>query len=389
MVANSKTVAEIEALAARSEELYQAGKLAEAEAACRKLAGLLPDHAMVHYNLARILKDRGKVEAAAQSLRRTLTLAPALAEGWLNLGTLLGEAGQWAEAGEAFGKGLAARPGFWPLMSGLARVKVALGQWREAEAILRQALAQAPQAPQVLLNLANVLLDHGNLAEAVELYDRALAAAPQMAEALLGAGNAARKAGDLGRALDFYEKAVRSRPEDLAMRARLAEARFAVCDWRGIESLMPEVIEPCLKSGKGEIGPLMAVTFPVALGAEILGRFARQKAEQVAGKVTALKPAGLDRKGGRIRVGYLSADLRRHPVAYLVADLFERHDRDRFEIFAYSYGPDDGSPMRRRLEQGVDHFVDLRDFTHAEAAARIRADNISILVDLTLYTQFS
>jgi predicted O-linked N-acetylglucosamine transferase (SPINDLY family) len=74
-------------------------------------------------------------------------------------------------------------------------------------------------------------------------------------------------------------------------------------------------------------------------------------------------------------------------VAFAVADLLERHDRDAVEVVGYSYGPADESPVRRRLEEAVDRFVDLRDLTHEAAARRIRQDGVDILVDLTGYTR--
>ena len=69
-----------------------------------------------------------------------------------------------------------------------------------------------------------------------------------------------------------------------------------------------------------------------------------------------------------------------------MAELFEVHDRDRFEVFAYSYGPDDNSPMRARLDRAFDRFVDVRTLSHRDAAELIHADKVDILVDLKGYT---
>ena len=91
-------------------------------------------------------------------------------------------------------------------------------------------------------------------------------------------------------------------------------------------------------------------------------------------------------ESGRIRLGYLSGDFHQHATAQLMAELFERHNRDRFEVFAYSYGPDDNSPMRARLSSAFDRFVDIRALSHREAARRIHADKVDILVDLKGYT---
>jgi Glycosyl transferase family 41/Galactosyltransferase/Glycosyl transferase family 2 len=91
-------------------------------------------------------------------------------------------------------------------------------------------------------------------------------------------------------------------------------------------------------------------------------------------------------KRARIRIGYLSADMHEHATAYLLAQMFELHDRDRFEVFVYSYGPDDRSPMRRRLRGAVEHFIDVRSEAERRTAERIRADGIDVLVDLKGYT---
>jgi predicted O-linked N-acetylglucosamine transferase (SPINDLY family) len=88
----------------------------------------------------------------------------------------------------------------------------------------------------------------------------------------------------------------------------------------------------------------------------------------------------------RIRLGYLSGDFHQHATAQLMAGLFEHHDRDRFEVLAYSYGPDDRSPMRARLASAFDRFIDIHALSHREAARLIHADKVDILVDLKGYT---
>ena len=93
-----------------------------------------------------------------------------------------------------------------------------------------------------------------------------------------------------------------------------------------------------------------------------------------------------DSTRSRLRLGYLSADFRMHSVAQCIAELFEKHDRTRFEVLAYSYGPDDGSPMRRRLVQAFDRFIDLKDASIQESAQHIQQEGVDILVDLQGYT---
>jgi predicted O-linked N-acetylglucosamine transferase (SPINDLY family) len=118
---------------------------------------------------------------------------------------------------------------------------------------------------------------------------------------------------------------------------------------------------------------------------------ARLAAHRCAKRARAVdRSAARDRipvEESRIRVGYLSADFREHPVAYATAELFEEHDRGPFEILGYSCGPDDGSEIRQRVARAFDRFVDVRGLSFVDAACRIAADGVEILVDLTGYTQ--
>lgn len=90
--------------------------------------------------------------------------------------------------------------------------------------------------------------------------------------------------------------------------------------------------------------------------------------------------------GARIRLGYLSSDFHEHATCVLMSEVFERHDRNRFEVFAYSHGIDDGSAMRRRVMQAIEHFVDVRGMSDEQVAQRIADDGLDILIDLKGYT---
>jgi predicted O-linked N-acetylglucosamine transferase (SPINDLY family) len=95
-----------------------------------------------------------------------------------------------------------------------------------------------------------------------------------------------------------------------------------------------------------------------------------------------------DKRGdGKLRVGYISSDFQRHATLALITEMFAHHDRERFEIYAYSYGVDDGGPERVRLRGLVDHFCDLYNINDERACDRIRADKIDVLIDLKGFTQ--
>ena len=97
--------------------------------------------------------------------------------------------------------------------------------------------------------------------------------------------------------------------------------------------------------------------------------------------------APIDLKKRRMRVGYISSDLRDHAVGYLMAEFFELHSRDEFEVFAYYCGPESDSALTRRIKAAVEHWTDIRKLSDDEAARKIAADGIDILVDVNGHTR--
>ena len=156
----------------------------------------------------------------------------------------------------------------------------------------------------------------------------------------------------------------------------------ALCDWDGLEALAARLIERVAKGDAG-VQPLrlLALDCPEAVHL----RCARDWGARL--KAVPARPLATYSDKRRLTVGYLSADFHSHATAYLAAELFELHDRARFEIVAYSVGPNDGSPIRRRLEAGFDRFHHLAGQPPAVIAEQITADGIDILVDLKGWTR--
>jgi predicted O-linked N-acetylglucosamine transferase (SPINDLY family) len=140
-----------------------------------------------------------------------------------------------------------------------------------------------------------------------------------------------------------------------------------------------------VRTGTARVPPFYLLATPASAADQLA--CARRWVEPLLPQPDELFRHGVRRDRDRIRLGYLSADFAQHATASLAVELFERHDRARFEVTAYSYGPDDGSPLRRRIERAFDRFVDIRALPHRAAAQRINADEIDILVDLKGYTQ--
>ncbi|EME69797.1 SPY protein [Paramagnetospirillum caucaseum] len=366
-----------------------AGRLDEAVDAFARAARLAPGLAKAHGNLGGALFAAGRWAEAAEAWKKALVLDPNHPEVEADLGIALANLGRLDEAVQAFERAVRLDPRHPVFHYNLGRALHDMGRLDEACAVYGQVVALDPGHASAHLNRGVILRKQKNYAEAVAAYDRAIALEPGNAHAHL---NRSKVLYDMGRhqeALASCRDAIALKPEDAEAHSELAHVRKQLCDWEGLD----RDEEKCLslvRAGAGGVDPFVFLSLSSTQAEQLA--CARLWAADIAARAKrspALPAVADGGDAGRIRLGYLSADFRDHPVGYLVANLFERHDRQRFEVFAYSYGPDDGSPTRRRLEQGVDRFVDLRSLTHADAVSRIRRDGIDILVDLTGYTLHS
>lgn len=263
-----------------------------------------------------------------------------------------------------------------------------LMRWDEAIADFQEAIRKAPLDFEIHMNLgtAFVMMRRWNdavppLLKAIELHPGDYLKAIVLLGVALSNGNRLDDAALCGRTLH------ESHPDQMEFLYGLLAVDLRRCEW----SRMTEDSERL----RGKLGGLgSVVTSPgwmswfwfvePAEHAEI----ARDFAAAVITKVnsTVHLPMLWRRGIRRLRLGYLSADFRQHAVAVVIAELIERHDRARVEVFAYSIGEDDRSSLRQRLMRGFEHFTDVASLSAHRVAERIRADGVDVLVDLTGWT---
>jgi len=261
------------------------------------------------------------------------------------------------EARHRFERALAANPGYVPAWSNLGAVLWQLRRSEESVAHFRQAVALDPDNADASVNLG----------EALTLNDQ-----PEEAAAVL-------------------EEALHRNPANSRAHALLLRPLLELCAWRELEREIRLLVKAWERDPHGgwlkyfQAHTTLLLPLPPALRHEIASRQARAVRERVA---SLQAPRTSARRGGdaRLRVGYVSGDFRNHAVGHLIAGLFERHDRSRFEVFGYSFGRDDGSDHRARIAAGLDRFADVGDEPFDATAARIARDGVQILVDLMGYT---
>jgi predicted O-linked N-acetylglucosamine transferase (SPINDLY family) len=368
---------------------HQAGRHDIAADYLRQAITHNPNDAHYHSNLGAILEAQGRLEEAVACYRQALALKPDYAEAHYNLGNMLKEQGRLAEAEASYRRVLALNPAYAMAYNNLGNVLKDQGRLAEAEASYRRALALNPSYALACNNLGVVLKDQGRLEDAVACYRQALELQPASAEAYYNLGLALQDQDKPAEAVADFRQAVALRADYAEAENQLLHQSQHLCEWAGLEELCDRQRRLIQAQPYAKIPPFTLLSIPSSPAEQLTCSW-----NWVANSLT---PVARLREGlgfhftrtskPRLRIGYLSADFHQHATAYLIAELFELHDRSRFEVCAYSYGPDDGGEMRKRLVRACDRFVDVTTASYQEAARRIYEDGIDILADLKGYTK--
>ena len=263
------------------------------------------------------------------------------------------------------------------------------GRLREAEEALRKAATAAPGDAAAATNLAIVLLEQDMADEGIAWLERALRYDARFAPAHYNLANAMRASGQREQALAHYQAALEADPGFAPAREECMFSLLEVCDWD-----RAAIHADALRQMSGSrpaaewmkfVSPLAAVYlgFDPALRKEVAAFHAAECARGV--KAVKRSPAA-DAAPAKLKIAYLSRDFRNHPVGQLLGNVFSLHDRARFEVHAYSYGPDDGSIYRKSIAGAVDRFVDARGLSDDEFAADIARSGIHVAIDLAGHT---
>ena len=362
--------------------LHQQQQLSAAEAAYRRVISLNPAIAVVHNNLGTVLKDRGLLDQALAAFEKAIELKPDYAEAFYNRATVLQQQARWEDALAAYGEAIGLRSDYTEAINNAGIVLQELGRAGDAVALYGRLLERMPADADACNNMGTALLAEGRPKEALAAFEQALACRRDFPEAAYNLGNALRECGELAAAIAAWRDALALRPGYPDALSQLAHHRALACAWDSHEQDQKTLRE--LVASGARVPPFYLFATE-ATAAEQL-RCAEQWIAPLKPPQSEVFQHDVRRERERIRLGYLSADFHQHATAQLMAELFENHDRERFEVFAYSYGVDDSSPMRARLATAFDRFVDIASLSHRDAAARIHADDVDILIDLKGYT---
>lgn len=326
-----------------------------------------------------------------EQLRQLARQFPGDPEHFYNLGNALLESHQAQDALLALQTALKLAPGHPQILLQLGNAQMALGQRQEAVSHFRQSF-DAETSPAAAYNLGNALRELGKPQEAEQWYRTALRLAPRDADTHNNLGNVLREQGRLEEAIASYQAALQLNPGLHHALAHLVHQRQHMCDWDGLDQQISQLRQIVRGEPQAQVSPFAFLSLPGATAAEqrlCAENWSRNRFGPLMAQAARTPFIHTRETLPKLRIGYLSGDFRLHPLAFLATELFELHDRSRFEIHAYSYARDDGTPTRKRLERAFDSFHDIQPQSLQQTAQQIHADGIHILVDLTGYTQTS
>ncbi len=365
-------------------EHAESGRYLQAEGEFKRSLECLPGRESTLTNLAAVLIKLDKWDEAQALVDSALQRFPGNSELVLNAGLLAYERKLFERALASFDQAIQLDPGSAQAHSNRGLALQAMGRWEDALASYRQALHLQPEDAQAHCECGRVLQEMKRLDEALAHYDQAIAINPDDADAHYSRGVALQDAKRWEEALASYGQAIQRKPDYEFLPGTLAYVRSQVGIWQGGLGGNSD-LEAGLEARQKVSHP-----FPV-LAALDSARLQRVAAEVwVASKhpaQSALGPIAKAARKGKIRLGYYSADFYNHATSYLMANLFESHDRDRFELFAFSFGVEKQDEMRQRIARAFDRFIDVRSRSDQEVAQLSRELGIDIAIDLKGFTQ--
>jgi len=393
---------------------FRAQDLPQARHWYRQALAIDPAHLASWNNLGNVERYLGDLAAAEQALRRAAELAPQDAEVHANLGAVLLQSGQPAQARQSFLQALASNPDDLVALNGLGNLAASGGQPAQAVHHYRRALALDPRSDEVRLALAhqlqwlrewreitrllrgmagrdagaailcgNASLELGELDAATHWARAALALRPSHLEAMYLLGAIPYTRGNWKAAERAWEELLAKHPDCAEAVSSLLHVKLEACDWQGLDHWRFELAR--LAAQGAAVHPFDALFADLDAGLRL-----RSVEQTVAAKFAHLPPLPPPPTWthARIRLGYFSGDFRKHALPALVRDLIIGHDRSRFEVIAYSTGPDDGSEERRSMVAAFDAFHDVGGQSDLAIAQRIRDDEVDFLIDLSGFTEF-
>jgi protein O-GlcNAc transferase len=372
----------------RARTLFRKGSLDAAIAAFQLATRLNPHVAESYHDLGVALYHAGRYEEALTCFQRAAMLNVRMASAWFNSGNTLCALKRFADAVAWFRNALALRPTESDIHYNLANTYKRLNRSHEAIAHYRAALEHNPNPLDAYNNMGTLLLKDGFLEQARSCFTKALEWDCDSLRTTYNLSMTLNRMGRIEEAIVHAQKVLNLKPDHGDALALLVSMLQQMCDWPSLaqaHARLKQHVAVQLQMGQRPCeSPFLSFTLSPdpAYNLRTAKAWSHWLMEHQG---MCEENFSFDERRCKKRVltiGYLSQRFRNAATGQLMAGLFGKHDKDRFRIIAYSWGADDGSYYRRKIEHDVDRFVDIRHLSDSQAARCIYDDQVDILIDL-------
>jgi len=344
-----------------------------------------PQHPQCWLNLGVTLNALKRYEKALEAFNHAIQFQESYGEAWSNKGVTLNELGRHEEALYCQDKALVINPQDPDAWSNKGTIYLSLMRFNEALQACQKAIQLRPQFAQALYNEGIAFEGLKQNTNAIQSYQAAVKLKPNFQDAWLRLGNALSNIKQYQTALLAYQEVLKIQPDSPYLLGTLLHTKMLMCDWENFDNYF-QALKLQAALGKKISPPFQFITLcdDEALQLSVTQAWAKSK--------HPIQPSSIDASQepqSKIRIGYFSADFHNHATAYLMAEFFELHNKNNFEIYAFSYGPNLDDEMRRRLWASFDHFVDVSKLSDQAIAEQSQAMGINIAIDLKGYTHES
>lgn len=343
---------------------------------------IMPDHVNAYNNRGNVLRDLKLYDAAIQNYDRAIALNPDYVDAYNNRGNVLKDLKQQESAIKSYDQAIALKPDY---VDGYYNRGVALGELHQYQA----AIDNFDQAIMLNSSFAEAYFQRGNTLsalnahdEAIQSYEQAIALKPDYVDALHNLGVTQKNIKNPQEALESFDRVIALSPDYPYLYGTRLNTKMHICDWNNLENQCAHLAIKIEQNEKASHPfTLLGVTSSLAL---------QRKATEIWVKdhpIHSCLEMPKHHRYDKIRIGYFSADFRYHPVSLLTAELFEKHDRTKFELTAFSFNPYKEDNMTKRIEFAFDNFINVKDLSDASVVELSRNIGIDIAIDLGGFTK--
>ncbi len=409
--------------------LVQTARVTEGIDFLKRAVNASPTVAQRHFNLGQAFRLNDQIEQAMEAWQSAIRLDPNLLDAWNEIAQVSMGWKSWDEAKIALEHSLRLAPHQIERQCDLADVCFELSDFEAAKIRYQSLLASVPDHIRALNNCANIFKVEGCFAEAARFYERAihcdpshaslhfnlanvliplnlaerafvayqraLELNPQYVDALVGLGSLYSRTQNHSQSLACFERAYSLDPNNITVLENLIKAKQTLCIWEDLDRLEEKVLHLAMATETVHpsrvLSPFFALSRSKPTTPEqqlfIAKRYCERLQRMMRGPSARFqnidpKVRLITSSNRRLRIGYLTADFRAHPVGMAMSQVIANHNRANFDVFAYSFGPNDGSPWRIQIEKEASRFVDMERWSIEASVNRVVEDRIDILIDL-------